>query len=190
VIADYAGKGLTAALMMARFAGDTRYCILTENSPAAAANKLNGLMLSAGIQESFVTLVLSVLHIETRTLSLASAGHLPVMIRRADGRVEEIGEEIAGFPLGIIPNADYKQIEVKLNPGDIVVLFSDGVTDARNLRNELYESRDHRRLLHKLAKTSGGAEAVGNAILEDIREFSCGQVQVDDVTLICIGLML
>ncbi len=124
---------------------------------------------------------------EKRTLTLASAGHLPVLIRRADGGVEEVGEEIAGFPLGIIPEADYKQTEVKLYPGDVVAVFSDGVTDARNLREELYESRENRRLLRKFAETQGGPEAVGRAILQDIREFSAGHVQVDDITLICFG---
>ncbi len=86
------------------------------------------------------------------------------MIRRSNGTVDEIGEEIAGFPLGIIPEGDYKQTEVKLYPGDVVAIFSDGVTDARNLREELYDSRDKRRVIKKLAETTGGPEAVGRAL--------------------------
>ena len=109
------------------------------------------------------------------------------MIRRSNGTVDEIGEDIAGFPLGIIPEADYKQTEVKLYPGDVVAIFSDGVTDARNLREELYDSRDKRRVIKKLAETTGGPEAVGRALLQDIREFSAGHNQVDDITLICFG---
>src|SRR5262249_31320378 len=186
-VGDVSGKGVAAALMMAKFSGDTRYCILTENSPAAAANELNSLLFSAGIEEKFITLSLGVLDAEERTLSLASAGHLPVMVRRVNGTVDEIGEDIAGFPLGIIPESDYKQTQVKLYPGDVVAVFSDGVTDARNLREELYESREHRRLLRKVAETQGTPEAVGRAILQDIREFSSGHVQVDDITLICFG---
>ncbi len=186
-VGDVSGKGVAAALMMAKFSGDTRYCILTENQPAPAADELNTLLFSAGIEEKFITLSLSVLDVEKQTLTLASAGHLPVMVRRASGTVEEFGEEIAGFPLGIIPEADYKQTEVKLFPGDVVAVFSDGVTDARNLREELYDSRENRRLLRKVAETTGGPEAVGRAILQDIREFSAGHVQVDDITLICFG---
>ncbi len=90
--------------MMAKFSGDTRYCILTENSPAAAANELNRLLFAAGIEEKFITLSLSVLDLERRHLTLTSAGHLPLLIRRANGPVEEVGEDIAGFPLGIIPD--------------------------------------------------------------------------------------
>jgi sigma-B regulation protein RsbU (phosphoserine phosphatase) len=186
-VGDVSGKGVAAALMMAKFSGDTRYCILTENSPSEAANELNTLLFSAGIEEKFITLSLSVLDIENRTLSITSAGHLPPLIRRSNGTVDEIGDEIAGFPLGIVPEGDYKQIEVKLNPGDVVAIFSDGVTDARNLREELYESRDKRRLMRKLADTTGGPETVGRALLQDIREFSAGHTQVDDITLICFG---
>ncbi len=186
-LGDVSGKGVAAALMMAKFSGDTRYCILTETSPAAAANELNGLLFSAGIEEKFITLSLSVLDVGERSLSIASAGHLPLMIRRTNGTVDEIGEEVAGFPLGIVPDADYQQTKVQLNPGDIVAIFSDGVTDARNLREELFESRDKRRLLRKLVETSGGPETVGRALLQEIREFSAGHTQVDDITLICFG---
>jgi serine phosphatase RsbU (regulator of sigma subunit) len=173
--------------MMAKFSGDTRFCILTENSPAEAANELNSLLFAAGIEEKFITLSLSVLDPERRTLTLTSAGHLPVLIRHSNGSIDEIGEEIAGFPLGIVPEGEYKQTQVVLQPGDVVAVFSDGVTDARNLREELYDSRDKRRLLRKLADTSGGPETIGRALLQDIREFSAGHNQVDDITLICFG---
>jgi phosphoserine phosphatase RsbU/P len=186
-LGDVSGKGVAAALMMAKFSGDTRYCILTENSPGAAANELNTLLFSAAIEEKFITLSLSVLDTEKRTLAIASAGHLPVMIRRSNGAVDEVGEDIAGFPLGIIPEGDYKQTEVTLFPGDVVAIFSDGVTDARNLREELYDSRDKRRVIKKLAETTGGPAAVGRALVQDIREFSAGHTQVDDITLICFG---
>jgi phosphoserine phosphatase RsbU/P len=186
-LGDVSGKGVAAALMMAKFSGDTRYCILTENAPAPAANELNTLLCAAGIEEKFITLSLSVLDVANHTLTLASAGHLPVIVRRADGRIEEVGEEIAGFPLGIVPESDYQQTEVMLNPGDVAVIYSDGVTDSRSPREELYDSRDNRRLLKRVAASAGGPESVGRAILQDIREFSAGHSQADDITLICLG---
>jgi serine phosphatase RsbU (regulator of sigma subunit)/pSer/pThr/pTyr-binding forkhead associated (FHA) protein len=186
-LGDVSGKGISAALMMAKFSGDTRYCILTETSPAAAANELNSLLASAGIEEKFITLSLSVLDYQKHRLTIASAGHLPIAIRRRDGTVEEFGEEVAGFPLGIVHDADYRQVEIDLNPGDVAVVYSDGVPDSRNLREELYDTRENRRLIRRIAETSGGPEAVGRAILQDIREFSTGHMQVDDITLICFG---
>jgi serine phosphatase RsbU (regulator of sigma subunit)/pSer/pThr/pTyr-binding forkhead associated (FHA) protein len=186
-LGDVSGKGVAAALMMAKFSGDTRYCILTENAPAAAANELNNLLCAAGIEEKFITLSLSVLDLAGRKLTLCSAGHLPILIRRADGRVDEVAEEIGGFPLGIIPDSNYQQLTVDLHPGDVVVVYSDGVTDARNLREELYSTAENPRLVKRLAEFSGGPAAIGRAILQDIREFSAGHSQADDITLVCFG---
>ena len=186
-VGDVSGKGVAAALMMAKFSGDTRYCIITENSPGAAAGELNHLLFAAGIEEKFITLSLCIVDVEQRTLDLSSAGHPPILVRRAGGKVEEVGEDIAGFPLGIIPGTEYKHREITLNTGDVAVVYSDGVTDARNLREELYDFRENRRLIRRLSETSGGPEVVGRAILQDIREYSAGHVQVDDITLVCFG---
>jgi serine phosphatase RsbU (regulator of sigma subunit)/pSer/pThr/pTyr-binding forkhead associated (FHA) protein len=189
-VGDVSGKGVAAALMMAKFSGDTRYCILTENSPAAATSELNHLLFAAGMDENFITLSLSVLDVDQRTLALSSAGHPPIMVRRANGRIEEVGAEIAGFPLGIIPGSEYKYHETRLQPGDVAIVYSDGVTDARNIREELFHTRDNPRLARRVAETVGGPEAVGRAILQEIREFSAGHVQVDDITLVCFGPLL
>ena len=75
----------------------------------------------------------------------------------------------------------------RLEPGDVVVLYSDGVTDARSPSEELYDSREVRRLLKRVTDSPGSAEAVGKSILQDIREFSLGHRQADDITLVCFG---
>jgi phosphoserine phosphatase RsbU/P len=186
-LGDVAGKGVAAALMMAKFSGDTRYCMLTENAPAPTANRLNGLLCAAGIEDKFITLCLCVLDPRTRKLTLTSAGHTPVLVRRADGRVEEVGEELAGVPLGIMEDSVYGQTEVQLNAGDVVVIYSDGVTDARSPGDELYDSQSNHRLVKRVAQSSGGAAGVGRAILQDIREFSAERSQADDITLVCFG---
>jgi sigma-B regulation protein RsbU (phosphoserine phosphatase) len=186
-VGDVSSVGVGAALMIAKLWCNTRYCIFTENSPASAANELNKLMYSAGVEEKWINLSLSVLDVPARTLTLTSAGNLPVMIRRADGTVDEIGKEFSGFPLGIIAQPDYKQTVVRLSRGDVVVVLSDDVIYARNLREEFSESRENRRLLSKVAETPGPPRALGGAILEDIREFSSGRAMGDDMTLICFG---
>ena len=133
-LGDVSGKGVAAALMMAKFSGDTRYCILTENGPAPTATRLNGLLCAAGIEDKFITLSLCVLDAPARKLTLTSAGHTPVLIRRADGGVDEVGQEVSGLPLGIMEDSVYHQTEVQLNQGDVVVIYSDGVTDAQPRR--------------------------------------------------------
>ncbi len=186
-LGDVSGKGVAAALMMAKFSGDTRYCILTEDAPAPTATRLNSLLCAAGIEDKFITLGLCVLDTSTHKLTLTSAGHTPVIIRRADGRAEEVGQEVSGLPLGIMEDSVYQQTEVQLNQGDVVVIYSDGVTDARSRADELYDSQSNHRLIKRVAQSSGGPVAVGRAILQDIREFSAEHSQADDITLVCLG---
>jgi sigma-B regulation protein RsbU (phosphoserine phosphatase) len=186
-LGDVSGKGVGAALMMAKFACDTRYCMLTENAPAPTANRLNNLLCAAAIEDKFITLSLCVLDAPARKLTMTSAGHTPVLIRRADGRVEEVGQEVSGIPLGIMEDSVYQEAEVQLSLGDVVVIYSDGVTDARSPNDELYDSQSNHRLLKRVAQLSGGPVAVGRAILQDIREFSAGHSQADDITLVCLG---
>jgi phosphoserine phosphatase RsbU/P len=186
-VGDVAGKGVAAALMMAKFSGDTRYSILTENGPAPTATRLNSLLCAAGIEDKFITLGLCVLDAPNRKLTLASAGHTPVIIRRADGRAEEVGQEVSGLPLGIMDDSVYDQTEVQLDPGDVVIVYSDGVTDARSPADELYDSQSNHRLIKRVAQAGGGPGEVGRAILQEIREFSAGHSQADDITLVCFG---
>ena len=155
-LGDVSGKGVAAALMMAKFSGDTRSCMLTENAPAPTATRLNSLLCAAGIEDKFITLCLCVLDARTRKLTLTSAGHTPVIIRRADGRAEEVGQEVSGLPLGVMEDSVYDQTEVQLNPGDVVVIYSDGVTDARSPGDELYDSQSNHRLLKRVAQSAGG----------------------------------
>jgi phosphoserine phosphatase RsbU/P len=186
-LGDVSGKGVAAALMMAKFSGDTRFCILNEDAPGPAANVLNDVLCAAGIDEKFITLSLSLLDGNHHKLTLCSAGHPPILIRRAGGKVQEVGADIAGFPLGILPDSSYEQTEVELAVGDVVVVYSDGVTDPRSPKEELYHSNENPRLIRRVAESVGGPEDVGKAILQEIREFSAGHTQTDDITLICFG---
>jgi sigma-B regulation protein RsbU (phosphoserine phosphatase) len=186
-LGDVSGKGVAAALMMAKFSGDTRLGLRTEDTPAAAAGVLNDTLYAAGIDEKFITLSLGVLDPATNRLQLASAGHPPVFLRRVDGTIEELCEDISGFPLGVMPDVTYQQTEVTLNPGDVVVVYSDGVTDARSPAEELYDTKETRRLHKRVKDSQGGADAVGKAILQEVREYSRGHAQADDITLVCFG---
>lgn len=186
-LADVSGKGIPAALMMAKFSGHTRYCILSKESPGPATNMLNEMLCEAALDERFITLSLGVLDPAEGRYTISSAGHLPILVRRASGKVEELGADIAGFPLGIMPGWDYPQLEIQLNPGDVAVVYSDGITDARSPADQLYHSVEDPRLNRRLADLAGGPEAVGRALLQEIREFSAGEQQADDMTIICFG---
>ncbi|MDB5352942.1 MAG: serine phosphatase RsbU, regulator of sigma subunit [Planctomycetota bacterium] len=186
-LGDVSGKGVAAALMMAKFSGDTRFCILTQDGPAAAAEMLNAQLCAAGIEEKFITLSLGVLDANTHVFRLTSAGHLPLFVRHADGTVDLFGHDIAGFPLGVMDDSTYTESEITLAPGDVVIIYSDGVPDSRSPADELYDKQETPRLIERVRKSPGSPEAVGKAILQEIREFSAGHRQADDITLICFG---
>ncbi len=186
-LGDVAGKGVAAALMMAKFSGDTRFCLSTKPNTSEAISELNNTLCAAGIEEKFMTMTLCILDTITGKLSFSSAGHPPIIVRHPDGSFVELGEDISGFPLGVVPGIPYDEMEVQLNVGDVVVIYSDGVTDSRGPNNELFDTKERRRLPKRIAETSGGPEAVGKSILQAVREYSLGQPQADDITLICFG---
>ncbi|GIW88392.1 MAG: hypothetical protein KatS3mg108_2716 [Isosphaeraceae bacterium] len=186
-VGDVAGKGVAAALMMAKFSGDIRACILTEREPGAATTKANKLLCDAGIEERFITLSIARLDRRSRTLTYASAGHLPILIRRADGRIDEVGEDVAGCPLGIHDAATYDQAEVALEPGDVCLMYTDGIPDAESPTAERYDWHGNHRLPRRVAEARGGPTAVARAVLQNIREFVANHPQADDMTLIAFG---
>ena len=186
-VGDVSGKGVAAALMMAKFSGDTRFCILTQDGPSSAAKVLNEQLCAAGIEEKFITMSLGILDANAHVYTLITAGHPAVFVRRVSGVIDQIGDEIKGFPLGIFDDSTYASTDVALAPGDVVIVYSDGVTDARSPADELYDSKETPRLLERVRRTNGNPESTGRAILQEIREFSTGQRQADDITLVCFG---
>ncbi len=188
-LADVAGKGIPAALMMAKFSGHTRYSILAEKTPGAAAGRLNDLLCEAELEERFITLSLMVLDPNADQITVCSAGHLPLFIRRATGVIDTIGEDgLAGFPLGIMPRSQYREQVVSLSQGDVVIVYSDGITDAQNVKEELFHSVESPRLYQSIQELKGSPTAIGKGILQHIREFSVGQpLQADDMSIVCFG---
>jgi serine phosphatase RsbU (regulator of sigma subunit) len=187
VVGDVVGKGLPAALMMAQFASETRHCVRSTATPEKAAADLNGQLRKYDLEELFITLCLGVLEFGSNRFTWCSAGHPLPLIRRADGRIEEHGVDGNGFALGITPDAVYRQVSLVLEPGDVVLIYSDGVTDALNARGERYDSKGNLRLRHRLSLADNGPRATGQAIIQDLQDFSAGHAQFDDITLICFG---
>lgn len=186
-LGDVSGKGIGAALIMAKFCGDNRTFVLTEGKPAEAASRLNEQFLNSGIEEKFITLSLSFLDPATSKLTFCSAGHMPLLLRRASGAVEELGAEACGLPIGVDLDAPYREFELDLAPGEVVIVYSDGVTDARNASGENYHTIANPRLFKRLRELPGTPEAVGKGIVQTLREFSAGQPQADDITIVCFG---
>src|SRR5262245_35814522 len=132
-VGDVAGKGVPAALLMAKVSADAQFCFQLEEDPAAALNRLNArLYPHASAVGRFVTFTAAVLDAESHAVTLVNAGHPPPLLYRpGTGAVQEaLPGGTAGLPLGVEKGEVYRAFRVGLQPGDCLILYSDGVTEA------------------------------------------------------------
>jgi serine phosphatase RsbU (regulator of sigma subunit) len=184
VLADVSGKGMPAALVVARLSSEARYCLASEATPAEALNRLNTSFLRSGWEDRFVTMVLAVIDLEKHVLTVANAGHMPPLLRHGDKSLVAIGAEETGVPLGVDAEPNYAQTSVTLAPGDSFTVFTDGISEAMDINNQLY---GHERLRKQLIAGATSVSALGSRLLEDVRRFVGTRPQSDDMCLICVG---
>ena len=184
VVADVSGKGISASLLMAKLSAETRFCLASEPSPAEAIGRLNRTFCESGWEDRFVTMVLAVLDPRRHEVAIVNAGHLPPLLHRAPGGVERVALKEACLPLGIDYDVDYAQCQLLLSPGDSLVLYTDGITEAMNANDELYGDQ---RLLTLLGSGGDRVSLLGRCILEDVKRFIGARPQSDDMCLTCFG---
>jgi serine phosphatase RsbU (regulator of sigma subunit)/pSer/pThr/pTyr-binding forkhead associated (FHA) protein len=185
-LGDVAGKGVPAALLMGKVSSDARFCFLTEPSPAAAVSRLNVLMQEAGLLDRFVTLTAALLEPVLHKVTFVNAGHLPPMVfRKRTGKIEEaMPREMSSYPLGVMDNLEYEAFSLTLDVGDSVILFTDGVSDAKNKLGEDFQSEGaHAALL----RGPSGPKAMGERLIQAVRQHALGCKQYDDITVVCFG---
>lgn len=185
-IGDVAGKGVPAALLMAKVSSECRFCLLTEPDPAQAIYKLNEQMQEAGLLDRFVTLEMNVLDTRTHTVTVVNAGHNPSFIyRRRTGTIEEgMDRNLAGFPLGVADGIPFESASFQLEPGDIVTLFTDGVPDARDLKEVDFKME---RIPPVILDGTMTPRAVGERLVAAVKQYSLGQRAYDDMTVVVFG---
>ncbi|HEV3340703.1 MAG TPA: SpoIIE family protein phosphatase [Pirellulales bacterium] len=179
VLADVSGKGIPAALLMARLAAETRYLLVGQPDPAVAFDRL-----CAGWDDGFVTMTVAILDGANHEVQFVNAGNLPPMLRHAEGRVEQLGEEHTCLPLGVSPDFKYESFKVSLAPGESIVMLTDGISEAMNDDNELYGIG---RLQDQLFRGAAGVAELGSQLLADVKEFVGERSQADDMCLVCFG---
>ena len=180
-LGDVAGKGVPAALLMARMYASARYELLSRPTAAGAMDGLNNGLVAGGVGHRFVTMILAILDPRTHVLTMVNAGHLPPLRRDASGKVTKIGDKESGLPLGVKPDYGYHESQVTLAPGDSVLMFTDGVTEAMNPANDMYGSR---RLLDYFAQAPEAIDLVGEQLIADIESFCENCDQRDDICVI------
>ena len=201
-IADVSGKGMQAALLMATL----RAGLLSELSSARGRERtdsvdmkvelidmamtLNSLLYVSGTEEKYATFFYSHLEPETDILTTLNGGHNPPLIVKNDGSIVWLGEDVGGLPLGMFPNdmvpliANYEAEQTKLESGDLVVFYTDGVTETVNIDDDFYDEER----LEQIVKESHGGDASGicKLIYESVMDFQGDADQFDDLTLLVL----
>ena len=185
VIGDVSGKGVPAALYMAKLGSDLKTLAFTEKDPAAALKKLNDLLAERSRRGMFATVLYLELDSESGRMTLSNAGHLPPIVKRSDGTVKRFSPA-GGSPLGILPGMEFGQETLLLGPGDTVVLYTDGIIEAMNARDELY---GYERFEELIRKSPSDPDALKSAIIGDVNRFTGLSPQHDDMTLVCFGAL-
>ena len=184
VVADVSGKGISASLLMAKLSAETRYCLASEPDPSQAMGRLNRAFCDSAWEDRFVTMVMAVLDPRRHQVTIVNAGHLPPLWRRGPKLVQPVAEAESGLPLGVDRDVDYLLRVLPLAPGDSLILYTDGITEAMNTAGELYGSR---RLLALLDSDVDGVSQLGRHILDDVKNFVGARSQSDDMCLTCFG---
>jgi sigma-B regulation protein RsbU (phosphoserine phosphatase) len=182
-IADVAGKGLPAALLMSNLQAAVRGLASPSLSPEALCARLNALLCRNIASDRFVTLFYAQLDGPARQLRYVSAGHNPPFVLHRDGSHDRLRE--GGVVLGVFASQSFKSGTVELQSGDRMVLYTDGVTEASNSDDEEFGEE---RLLQVLQQNPArSAEEIQKNILQATTEFSRGPWQ-DDATLLVVAV--
>ena len=186
VLGDVMGKGMYAALMMVRIMGEVRYLATSDPEPASVLRRLNESLNRRRTENTFVTGVFMVLDPKTRELVVSNAAHYPPVVHRAGAdQLIEVNSVESGLPLGSDEHIEYLQEAVFLQPGDTILTFTDGVTEAENADEEMYGTE---RLYKAVNVADTNPDALMKHVLEDIRQFVGDTPQSDDLTVLTFGV--
>jgi serine phosphatase RsbU (regulator of sigma subunit)/pSer/pThr/pTyr-binding forkhead associated (FHA) protein len=188
-VGDVAGKGMPAALLMARLSAEVRLIALTMTDPLRIVERLNRDFCHRSLGERYITFLLVLVDTESHRITAVSAGHPGPIIRRGDDSLEILGEgdrlrkaDDLARPLGVTHDSVYTASSASLEPGDLVVLYTDGLIEALDVTEHDFGLA---RLMQTLQSVPRGVATAGREIIRAVRQHSAGCPQSDDITLLC-----
>jgi serine phosphatase RsbU (regulator of sigma subunit) len=182
MIGDAAGKGLKAAMFITQTHGLTRAVTLEKSTPQSVLQAVNSSMISIGRPSSeFVTMFYAELEHKSGRLLYSSAGHNPPILVQ-NGSIKQL--ELGGTPLALFEDTDYELHKVGLATSDIVVMYTDGVTEAMNDQWEQFGTERLEAVIKQHSKES--SKELAEHILQAVRNFTSGAAQSDDITLLIL----
>lgn len=184
-IGDVSGKGIPAALIMASFRASLIAEIRNNYAIRSIMFKVNNLLFESTESDIFVTAVYGILDTKNRIFTFVNAGHNAPIFRHADGRMEYLIE--GGIALGTFENSIYEDRPLSLNSGDLIVLYTDGVTEAKNEKEEEFGTKRLKRVINDSYHLS--ASEIQNNIYQAVKDFTGNFPQADDLTMIVIKVL-
>lgn len=182
-IGDVSGKGIPAALYMARLVSDFRFHTQLSREPEETIKTINNLLVERGRRGMFVTLQYTILDIATGRATIITGGHLPALCLRAKSQRCEILNDEGGIPLGILPDAIFPATTIQMQHGDYLVFFTDGITEAKNPAGKQYTLE---RVVTFLENQWENADQIVDGLISNINEFAADARQHDDITLVVL----
>ena len=187
-IGDVSGKGMPAALLMSNLQASLHGQVIHPSSVAQVVGLVNDLIVASTDSHMFATFFYGLLDTTAGTFTSTNAGHNPPLVLRADGSIELLQE--GGLLLGMLDGQSYKQETVNLGPGDVVVLYTDGITEAVGpaADEDDFDAMFGEEALEDVVRRSSHLPAAGikEAILDAVSRHTEGVAQSDDITLVVI----
>lgn len=179
-LGDVSGKGMPAALLMSNLQAIVRTEALIPRQPGDCLDVANRMLVRNTTPDRFISFIYGILDADSHEFVFSNAGHMPPVIVRGDGRVDipEKGQMILGFA----EKEAYREQRIRLAPGDFLVLYSDGITEAQNSREDFFDEEQLFDIL--IEKKGDDAETISSAVLQAVHAFQAGAEQTDDQTLI------
>ncbi len=187
MIADVSGKGIPAALFMVRIVTEFKTWSNEVDKPDEVLKRLNNELQKGAKTGLFVTVSYPVIDAKTKKVILADGGHLPLMHYKANDNQVIEERPTKGMPLGLMPNVEFNEKEFTLASGDVLIMYTDGVSEARNLKKEEYGFQR----IKEAAKANHQKDADGilRVLRADLAQF-CGKApQHDDITIIVLKVL-
>ena len=180
-VGDVSGKGAPAALYGAMASGTLRSLAPQKLVPPEMLNRLNQILLERKIEGYFITLTYAIWEPRAKSLRLANAG-MPLPLLARDGQCRPIRAE--GVPLGLLAQVEYQEVSITLQSGDLLAIFSDGIIEAANLKQEEFGNRRLENLLRQNANRT--PREIVDKLFEEVRAFEAGRPPRDDQTIVLL----
>lgn len=182
LVADVVGHGLEASLWTAKLAAEMRFRLFSVPRPADAVTQLGAALNRDIPMDRFVTMLLAIIDPRTHEITFVNAGHLPAVHRQVGGRVESvIGDQ--QLPLGVSDSTVYEAWTIRLEPGEILIMHTDGLNEAMDAEGKRYGIER----VHSVIRDANTVEEIGQRLAEDVRQFLGDTPQPDDMCWVCFG---